>query len=83
MDKQVLCYIDAMGFNQRVQFPDGSEEYFDTNKFAETLVTACVHRGLSKVHLFGNATYLAGIQSEMETYRITKYATTKLEIEVN
>lgn len=83
MDKQVLCYVDALGFNQKVQFPDGSEEYFPTENFAEMLVTACAHRNCNKVHLFGNTTFLKGVQADMEFYHTNKYSATTLEIEVN
>ena len=83
MDKQVLCYMDAMGFNQKVQFPDGSEEYYPTEEFAELLVTACANRGYKKVHLFGNTSYLLGIQTDIESYNANKYSSIKLEIEVN
>jgi hypothetical protein len=83
MDKQVLCHVDALGFNQKVQFPDGSEKYLPTENFAEMLVTACAQRNYKKVHLFGNTDFLKGIQAEIEFYHANKYTETTLEIEVN
>lgn len=83
MGDQVLCYVDTMGFNQKVQFPDGTEEYFPTEDLAATLVTACAHRNFHKVHLFGHEGFITEIKSDMEKYHNSKYAVSTLEIEVN
>lgn len=83
MDNVILCYVDFMGFTQRVQMPNGEEINLPSETFAESVVALCDKESINKIHLFGNVHYLDGVTEQIERKEKELFSKNNIEIEVN
>lgn len=82
-NKTLICNVDMFAANQSVIYPDGRKNEVIADNLASMLPSLCQAGGYTKVHFFGNQSYIDGIITELRTVEALVCNNNHLEIEVN
>ena len=83
MPNEIVCNIDMFSTNQRIYFPDGTNDIVPTENISHTLVGFCYAKNIMKLHLFGAEDYLKGLMANINVENMWNYGNEKIEVKIN